>query len=323
MTTISKVSLRISFRNEFHRVALLGGVLSCQRLKDTVSQVLRHKLDSTNFCVQYQDEELDWITISSDEELAEAIHIHHIQRKPTFLVRITTPSSSSFSCSSTTCSTSSSSSAASNSIPVPPAPAPVLRYPNGDSISLDLPQSVAASKPNADSLKKQRLTLKKVTTSSSPSFNLSHVAWGKMWTRFNELMKDKTTENIAEAHGLLHNLLVMDGETLRAQILFEIARCNSLLGNLSDAVLYLAKAISAGVSDPKLIEETKDFDPIRQMEGFSALVSILKIRSTLPPGFLQYFISTLCCADASGDKMERVKWPIREGEKAAGKRSDE
>jgi len=316
----TKVSLKISFLNEFHRVSLClnSGEFSFQLLKDTVYQLLRHKLNSTNFCVLYQDEELDWITITSDEELAEALLIHHAQRKPTFRVRITTPSSSSSSCSST----SSSSSVASNSIPVPPAP--VLRYPNGDSISLDLPQNVAASKPNADSLKNQRLTLKKVTTPTSPAISHSHVAYCTMWTRFNELMKDKTPENIAEAHGLLHNMLVMDDcESRRAKILFDIARCNSLLGKFSEGVLYLAKAISAGVYDPKLIEETKDFDPIRQTEGFSALVSILKIRSTLPPGFLQYFLSTLCCADASGDKMERVKWPIREGEKAAGKRSDE
>jgi len=138
-------------------------------------------------------------------------------------------------------------------------------------------------------------------------------------------MKEKTPENISEARGILYNMLVMDDETMKARIWFEIARCNSLLGNFSEAVTYLAKTISTGNYDTKFIEETPDFDPIRQTEAFSTLISVAKNRSTLPTGFLQYFLSTLCCAVArreDGDWMETIKYPIREGEKAAGKRKN-
>jgi len=110
----------------------------------------------------------------------------------------------------------------------------------------------------------------------------------------------------------------MDSAIAEFSIYFDIARCEALLGNSKDSLLYLAKSASSGSIEPSQIEQNSDFDSLRQLEAYKELVSCLKVSHDADAGFRQYYLSTLRCA-GNPDEKEKYKWPIREAEKAQKK----
>jgi len=296
---------------------------------------VRHllRLEARDFLVQYQDEEHDWITIGSDEELAEAIQVQQSQKTPSLRITISvvTPSSVSPTTSQNVQQNPTTSNPASISIPSENLHKVVLNgtrkltnlsaKPHLDSCcDIFALQNIPVTKPTAESLQKQRAGLKKTTTRPSPQ----HVSnWCSNFSIALDLLATRFPEHVQEARIFLKSLLVMDDSTNSRGIFYQLARCESLLGNLQESISYLVKSISMGFTDAKLIEEEQDFIPLKQLEAFTSLLSILKISRQSPhhAGFLQYYLSTLLCVDA-GDG-EKVKWPIREAEKAAGKKETE
>jgi len=79
---------------------------------------------------------------------------------------------------------------------------------------------------------------------------------------------------------------------------------------MSNAMVYLSKAVSAGFIEVALIEENPDFASLRQLEAFRALICCLKTTSGVKsnPGFLQYYLSSL----QSGQQPKKNKLPIQE-----------
>jgi len=176
-------------------------------------------------------------------------------------------------------------------------------------------QNGPLTKPTAESLQKQRMGLKKTSTRIAPASN----AWCSNFSLAQNLLATKIPKNVQEARVFFKNLLVMDDNTNAHGVFFDLARCESLLGNFQESISYLVKSVSLnGNIDAKLIEDQPDFIPLKQVEAFITLVSFLKTshQSPQPTGFLQFYLSTLRCVDVSDTAcMEKVKWPIREAEK--------
>jgi len=151
------------------------------------------------------------------------------------------------------------------------------------------------------------------------SDNAHLVAWGEMWKKAKELLETKTPENVVVARDLFLNLLVIDDTTNEQGVLFNIARCEAILGNVQAAVTFLSKIISSGCTDPTPIEQCDDLKTVRQTEACQTLLALLKKRATSDP-FLQYYVSTLRCVDLDTDEMNKCKWPVSEAKKAEGKK---
>jgi len=328
--------LKISFENDIRRASLQPeqevennvSKVSFQRLKDTIRSMYVSLRNSVTFEIRYQDEEGDWITLSSDEELCEAVSIHISQSKPVLRLKI------------------------SHHAPLTEVPnkkenatngnLAKCQNPKGNSISessgclhgtileankttnkhianLDSycgiwsKQNDALCKPSADALQKQIKCLKKI--SEPRQCTLRHVnALTDTWIRGQNLMLSKSPEKVKEACALLKTLLVMDDER-HSGACFDIARCETFLGNFPEAILYLSKAVYGCNLDPVLIEENPDFAPLRHLEAFQTLITSLKTSSL---GFYHYYLSTLQCVGASKKSQEKdkYKWPISEAEKA-------
>jgi len=335
----STLSVKVSLHNEMRRTSL-DPAASFSTLKQAVLQLFKLKLND-ELALRFQDEEGDWVTISSDEELHEAIAIMKEQAKSILHLNITLPT------------------------PPPPPPAPlapapshiVLKYPNGDSIpdgvyqptseqlrhtilsgTLSKTRNVMPNlenycemwshqsgplvKPNSECLQKGRQGLKKLAsgTQAVSSFEARMHSWCHHYDKARALLATKDPERVHEALGLFNNVFAMDDETNKQGVLYYIACCESFLGNYLTAITCLAKAVSAGLKNAALIETNPDFDGIRNLDHYKQLLEFMKTpRDPTNQAFLQYYLSTLDCMDVA-DEKEKYKQPVREAAKTQGKK---
>jgi len=189
-------------------------------------------------------------------------------------------------------------------------------------------------KPTADSLKEQRSGLR-VTgnqNSSDSDTSYSYLKNFIKWEQAVNRLKTKQTEYVKEARDILSGLVMDDSVDQRA-VFYDLACCESILGNVQAGITWLSKSVAAGLSDTVLIESNADFDGLRKSEAYYALIASLKASQSapalsspsspsIPSAFLQYYLSTLRCVDmATTDEKDRYKWPVREAAKAEGKRA--
>jgi len=289
-----------------------------------VRYLYRHKLSKllyNEFVIRYQDEASDWITISSDSELCEAMSVLKAMGKIVLLLKISlsersisslvSPSTGRYGCNQP-----------SGQVP-PPGVASLHEnlsgwhiYPPLFSSYNDMwsHQNGPLVKPSAESLQKQRTGLKKCE-SRDKSTLAPMSTFCETWSRAIKLLASKSPTSVKEAIVLYKSLLIMD-LTNEDGVCFDIARGEAILGNKSEAMVYLTEAVSSGLIMLSSIESNPDFKSLHPMESFQSLLSLL--RHPVGTGFNQYFLSTLRCAVSSGDD-EKHKWPLREAEKAQRK----
>jgi len=309
-------SLKISLDDEMRRTTLHPseeGEYSFQELDNAVRYLYRHKLSKllyNSFVIRYQDEASDWITISSDSELCEAMSVLKAMGKVVLRLNISLyeRSISSF----VSPSTGRYGNQPSGQVP----PSGTNIYPPLLSSYNDMwsHQNGPLVKPTAESLQKQRTGLKKCESRNKSTLEPMFTFY-ETWSRASKLLASKSPTSVKEAIALYKSLLIMDS-TNEVGICFDIARGEAILGNKSEAMVYLTKAVSRGFIKLSSIESNPDFESLRPMESFQSLLS--RLRHPVGTGFNQYILSTLRCAGSSGD-LEKYKWPLHEAEKAQRK----
>jgi len=288
---------------------------SFQELDNIVRYLYRHKLSKllyNEFVILYQDEASDWITISSDSELCEAMSVINAMGKIVLRLKISLSERSISSVVSPTTGryanqpTSGVASLHENLSGTHIYP-PLLSSYN----DMWSHQNGPLVKPSEESLQKQRTGLKKCESRNKGTL-AQQATFFETWSRAKKLLASKSPTSVKEAITLYKSLLIMDSVN-EDGICFDIARGEAILGNKSEAMVYLTKAVSRCFIELSRIESNPDFESLRPMESFQSLLSRLR-----HPGFNQYFLSTLRCAESSGD-LEKYKWPLHEAEKAQRK----
>lgn len=143
-------------------------------------------------------------------------------------------------------------------------PAPVLKFPdvanrkpkNSDEkrkiIDVVSPQEIP-SKPSAKALQQRKESLNKISTNFKSSLDHLYDFCEKK-KRAQDLLATKTPANVKEARDIFMTLL--GTEEASPGIFTELAKCNAVLGNCQEAVMYLVKSAgTGGISDPKEIPE--------------------------------------------------------------------
>jgi len=76
-TPVSKLVIKISLSDDIRRVSVDPKSLSFETLKSTVKRLYKtlSDEDAQYLVIRYQDDESDWVTVSSDEELSEALSL--------------------------------------------------------------------------------------------------------------------------------------------------------------------------------------------------------------------------------------------------------
>jgi len=101
--------------------------------------------------------------------------------------------------------------------------------------------------------------------------------WFGLHNQALNLMEKPTAENLSKAKELLQEQLdVTHRRTHRATPLYNLACCSSLSGEVEAALKYLEEAISAGWRDVQHTETDKDFEKIRHLDAFKALLVSMK-----------------------------------------------
>jgi len=95
-------------------------------------------------------------------------------------------------------------------------------------------------------------------------------------SRAQKLLASKIPEQVRDASVLFRNLLIMDMDRC-GRICFDLSRCEAILGNVSEAMVFLSKATTPGYIDASLIEENPDFESLRSVEAYNSLIKCLKI----------------------------------------------
>jgi len=127
---------------------------------------------------------------------------------------------------------------------------------------------------------------------ASPQSNTSERGHGGRWGRWGgrrmkfhqlhsqgiKLMESGTPAGILEARGVFLEQLNLIPEA--SSPMYNLACCEALLGNPSEAIAYLKKAINAGFSNVNHIENDSDLKSLRDLEEFKSIILSLKPTST-------------------------------------------
>jgi len=213
------LAVKISLGEDIRRVSVdPSASLTYNVLLATVKRLFKTltEEEADGLTVRYQDDESDWITISSDEELVEAISL---------LKNVSSPN-------------------------------PVLRL----SLTLKSHQQAGGCR-------------------AGKPWGKRHGCGGKRWhrARFFSLQKEGLT-------------LLQAGDYKAARAMFEeqlsifehhtpiynIACCEALAGNTSEALSYLQKSVNAGFTDAAHIENDSDLVSLRNEDGYKAILASLK-----------------------------------------------
>jgi len=99
--------------------------------------------------------------------------------------------------------------------------------------------------------------------------------WFQLHHEAMALLETPTAENLAKAKSLFEEQLATS-PFHQATPLYNLACVESLQGNSGDALSRLQEAVNNGWKDAAHTEADKDFDNIRQLDGFKALIAAMK-----------------------------------------------
>jgi tetratricopeptide (TPR) repeat protein len=275
----SKLVIKISLLDDIRRVSV-DPSLNFESLKLTVKRLYKTltEEEANTLIIRYQDDESDWITVSSDEELKEAISL----LKSDKVLRLTL----------------------SHPVQVPRhGPCGWRRkwmrehgkfgcHKGSEEHSHQGDPSHHEGEEHHQGFGRWRRSEEHSHHGGEHSHHEGeehHQGWGR-WCRGRgrffrmhrhaiSLMETGTKANLEAARALFfEQLRIIPGSAVP---LYNIACCEALLGNSKPALEFLQKAISAGYRDVAHMEKDEDLKSLRDLEEYKAVISSLKSNSAV------------------------------------------
>jgi len=284
----AKLSVKITLNSDIRRVSVDSVGFNYETLKATVRRLFKTLTDEEFVAIdiRYQDDEKDWITVSSDEELAEAIALLPANGNRVLRLSLALPQARHcpknwwFKQQNRDCS----------------QPNACAKQNPCDSKQkfnpCDSKQKRECFKPNSCGQWRSRHC---APQSGSP--NEQGQGWGRHRGGFGrwcggrakyyhlqhqglKLMETGVRADIESARALFREqLAVFEHPTP----IYNIACCEALLGNSQDALIFLQKAIDAGFRNVDHIENDNDLVSLRQLDEYKSIIASLRPAPVSPP----------------------------------------
>jgi tetratricopeptide (TPR) repeat protein len=126
--------------------------------------------------------------------------------------------------------------------------------------------------------------------------------WSDLGNKGIQLMDQ---HNYSDARSLFEQQLLISAHWQKYNPLYNIACCDSLLGNTDSALAFLSRAIEAGYRDLNHLEADEDLVNLRHLPGYKILVNDLKEHQAAPPSAPQLF-NLACCQALLGNVQGAV-----------------
>jgi len=121
--------------------------------------------------------------------------------------------------------------------------------------------------------------------------------WSELGNKGISLMDQ---HNYAAAREFFERQVQISAPWQKFNPLYNIACCDSLLGNTDSALAFLARAIDAGYRDLQHLENDEDLVNIRHLPGYKILTADLKDQQAAAPSAPQLF-NLACCQSILGN----------------------
>jgi hypothetical protein len=249
----SKLSVKITYVNEIRRVSV-EKTLNFDTLKLTLRRLFKTLTEEefSSLSIRYQDDEKDWITVSSDEELHEAV----VLNSQNGVLRLSL---------------------------VPPQPPRVCSPQGGRGECFKRWRERHHQQHFGGGFQQQQQQPGGACGPQQQPGGHCH-KWrrcgGGPRARFYtlqsqalKLLESGSKSDIEAARALFHEMLtVIEHPTAY----YNIACCEALLGNQNEALAFLRKSIAAGYSNVAHMESDADLKSLRELDEFKAIVASLK-----------------------------------------------
>jgi len=265
----AKLSVKITLNSDIRRVSVDAVGFDYETLKATVRRLFKTLTDEEFVVIdiRYQDDERDWITVSSDEELAEAIALLPANDNRVLRLSLAVPSQQQ-----------------------------ARHCPKNwwfKQQNRECSKTNAGAKQNPCDKQKNSCGQWRARhwgpQASFPSSEQGH-GWGRQQRGFGrwcggrakyyhlqhqalKLMETGVRADVEAARALFQEqLAVFENPTP----IYNLACCEALLGNSKEALVFLQKATDAGFRNVDHIENDADLVSLRPLDEYKAIIASLK-----------------------------------------------